>query len=129
MRERFGYPVVAFPPEGISSAESAIKFLVDQLVRSGRLAMEHAAPVCTKLLRRESLGSTAFGRGVAMPHCMSYEVNQPLGIVGESEAPIPWAGSLDGRPVHLACLLLTPGTDRGAGIRALETLARRLAGG
>jgi mannitol/fructose-specific phosphotransferase system IIA component (Ntr-type) len=127
--ERFGYPLVELPPAALESPEAAVRFLVEHLVRLGRIDAKHAADVCSHVLHRESLGSTAIGGGFALPHSKSEFVSQVCGIIGHTAAPMQWSGSMDSKPVHTICLLVTPAAEPGAGLRALQDLCRRLHGG
>ncbi len=120
-----GYPVINLPA-GTTSPDAVVRFLVGHLVEGGSLAAEHAARVIDQILRRESLGSTAIGGGVAVPHSKSEFVFQVLGLIGRTAEPVKWPGAVDGVPVRLACLLVTPATDPGASLRALEAVVRRL---
>jgi mannitol/fructose-specific phosphotransferase system IIA component (Ntr-type) len=125
---RFGYPVVDLPPASASSPEDAVRFLVAELVRSGRLRPEYADRVAGQVLCRESLGSTGFGCGVALPHSKSDAVGEVLGVVGRSAEPVPWPGAADADSVRVVCLLVTPTADLGASLRALEAVSRQLRG-
>ena len=127
--ESFGYPVVDLPPSATSSPEATVRFLVSQLVQSGRLKAEHVDRVCCQVLHRESLGSTAVGGGVALPHSKSDVVGEVLGIVGRAAEPLGWPGAADAKPVWAVCLLVTPTSEPGASLCALEALARRARGG
>lgn len=73
------------------------------------------------LLARESLGSTAVGNGIALPHVRNpvvMHVQRPLVTLCFLERPIDF-GALDGRPVHTLFTVLSPT------VRAhLHTLAR-----
>src|SRR4051812_48785012 len=62
---RFEFPVTDVPAAAVSSPEAVVKFLVGQLVESGRLRPEHADRVACQVLHRESLGSTALEGGFA----------------------------------------------------------------
>ena len=62
-----GFQVVDLPASASSSADAAVKFLVEQLVQSGRLEAGHTARVCCQVLHRESQGSTVIGPGIALP--------------------------------------------------------------
>lgn len=57
------------------------------------------------LVRRERLGTTALGKGVALAHARSIVVVRPFWIVGRSPKGIEW-GAPDGEPVQLAVLYL-----------------------
>jgi mannitol/fructose-specific phosphotransferase system IIA component (Ntr-type) len=65
------------------------------------------------LLLRERLGSTAVGRGVAVPNARSLLVLAPVVLVGRSRVGLDW-GSRDGEPVRLVLLVLSPAGTRAA---------------
>jgi PTS system fructose-specific IIA component/PTS system nitrogen regulatory IIA component len=123
-----GFPVVDLPPSAVSSPEAAVRFLVGQLVQSGRLQPEKADRVVCQVLHRESLSSTGLGRGFALPHSKSEVVAEVLGIVGRSTAPVVWPGAMDTEPVRVVCLLVTPAFEPEASLRALQAVVRQLRG-
>ena len=127
--ELFGYPAVDLPPSATESPEAAIKYLVDQLAQSGRLRPADAGRVCGELLHRESLGSTAIGGGLALPHSKSDAVSDVSGVVGRAAEPIRWPRGPGEEAVRLVCLLVTPTSDPGTFLRAMEDLSRRVRGG
>lgn len=57
------------------------------------------------LVRRERLGTTALGKGVALAHARSIAVVRPFWIVGRSPKGIEWAAP-DDEPVQVAVLYL-----------------------
>jgi mannitol/fructose-specific phosphotransferase system IIA component (Ntr-type) len=59
------------------------------------------------LLRREGIGSTGVGRGIAIPHCRSLVVNRVRLAFGRHPAGLDYA-AIDGRPVHNFFLILAP---------------------
>jgi PTS system nitrogen regulatory IIA component len=62
------------------------------------------------LLARESLGSTAIGHGIALPHVRNpvvMHVVQPMVTLCFLEQPVEF-GALDGQPVHTLFTLLSP---------------------
>lgn len=63
--------------------------------------------VLERLLLRERVGTTAIGQGIALPHCFSPDVTEPVVVFGVSSEGIPYP-SLDGRPVHFVFLLILP---------------------
>ena len=87
------FPVVNLPGDA-DSDESIVRFLVSELVRTGRIRQEHSESVMLQVLHRESLGSTAIGRGVAIPHTKSNIVDEVVGIVGQCAQPVNWSGGL-----------------------------------
>jgi PTS system nitrogen regulatory IIA component len=72
-----------------------------------RLGDRSAATIVRQLLRREMLGSTGFGNGIAIPHCRTLAVNRLRLAFGRHEAGIPWQ-AMDSRPVHAVFLIVAP---------------------
>jgi len=89
---------------------------------------EHAAPIAgiaptmilERVLEREALGSTGFGQGAAIPHARLAGPDRVTLVVARLATPIAY-GALDGEPVDLVVLLLSP---EGAGADHLKALAR-----
>jgi nitrogen PTS system EIIA component len=77
------------------------------------------------LMHRESIGSTAVGRGLAIPHIKTPLAKRTVGIAGETPQPIAWPGATDGQPVTTVCLLITADSEQGDSLRAIENVARR----
>jgi nitrogen PTS system EIIA component len=57
------------------------------------------------LLKREELGSTGVGNGVAIPHVRLEQVKNPFGILVRLREPIDF-NAVDGQRVDLVCLVL-----------------------
>ena len=72
------------------------------------------------LVRREALGSTGLGQGVAIPHGKIRELGQVYGLFARLAAPIEF-DAVDNEPVDLVFLLLAP---EHAGADHLKSLAR-----
>jgi len=84
-----------------------------------------AADVTTALTARESLGSTGIGSGIGVPHARLEGIAAPVGFFARLERPIDFA-AIDGKPVDLVCLLLSPAQEHGAHLAALAAISRRL---
>src|SRR5262249_41839531 len=81
--------------------------------------------VVRAILKRELLGSTGIGRGVAIPHSKHGSVGKLLGTVAVAPAGVPF-DSLDGEPVYIFVLLISPQDQPGNHLRALENVSRCL---
>src|SRR5262249_35310939 len=81
--------------------------------------------VFSALLKREELGSTGVGHGVAIPHVRLEQGKSPFGIMGRLKHPIDF-NAVDGQPVDLVCLLLLSKENESAQLSALAGIARRL---
>lgn len=71
------------------------------------LSEKSAETVARQLLRREAMGSTGFGAGVAIPHCRTMAVNRLRVAFGRHPAGVDWAAA-DGKPVHALFLIVAP---------------------
>lgn len=79
--------------------------------------------VLENLEAREALGSTGFGRGVAIPHCRSKDVRRPSLALIRLEMPIDFAAA-DARPVTLICGLVSPENAGATHLHALAAISR-----
>jgi nitrogen PTS system EIIA component len=77
------------------------------------------------LLRREALGSTGIGDGVALPHARLDALGHPFGVLARLRDPLDFE-AVDDRPVDLVFLLLLPAAEHGEPLNALACVARRL---
>ena len=104
---------------------SVVAELVDSLVSAGEVAAEDKAEIIEAIMKREELGSTGIGRGVAVPHTKHPVVDKLVGTVGISADGVDF-NSLDGENVQLFFLLVSPPDRPGDHLRALENITRHL---
>jgi nitrogen PTS system EIIA component len=81
--------------------------------------------VAEALLKREELGSTGTGGGVAIPHARLAGVKKPFAMLVRLAKSIDF-DSIDGQPVDIVCLLLLPTHMQGEQLNALACAARTL---
>jgi PTS system nitrogen regulatory IIA component len=81
--------------------------------------------VSDALLKREELGSTGTGGGIALPHARLAGVKKPFALLARLAKPIDF-DAIDGRPVDIVCLLLLPTNSQGEQLNALACAARAL---
>ncbi len=93
--------------------------------RAGRLAEADADGVARAILNREELGSTGIGQGVAVPHTRHPKAEKLIGTVALSRKGVDFA-ALDGDPVDILFLLVSPPNQPGDHLRALENISRHL---
>lgn len=105
--------------------EGVIKELVDSLVSAGAINSADQEGIVAAIMKREELGSTGIGRGVAVPHTKHACVDRLVGTVGVSGVGVDF-NSLDGEKVHLFFLLISPPDRPGDHLRALENISRQL---
>jgi mannitol/fructose-specific phosphotransferase system IIA component (Ntr-type) len=98
-----------FDPESLAlpllatTAEQVLPELVGLL----RLDERSSAALLKVLARREELGSTGVGRGIAIPHGRSLMVHRVRLAYAHSPGGIAWR-ALDDRPVHHFFLIVAP---------------------
>ena len=81
--------------------------------------------ISSSLLKREELGSTGTGGGIAIPHARIPGLDKPFGILVRLRQPIDF-DAIDGRPVDLLFLLLLPVASNKEQLSALASVARIL---
>lgn len=105
--------------------EGVIREMANSLLDSGGLQPQEFEGIVKAVLRREELGSTGIGRGVAVPHAKHPSVDKLVGTVAISGAGVDF-DSLDGEKVQLFFLLISPPDRPGDHLRALENISRQL---
>jgi PTS system nitrogen regulatory IIA component len=108
-----------------STKEGVIREMVENLRQAGYFKGSDSEDVVKEILRRELLGSTGIGRGVAIPHTKHASVDRLIGTVAISRGGVPFE-SLDGEPVHVLVMLISPKDRPGDHLRALENVSRHL---
>jgi PTS system nitrogen regulatory IIA component len=103
----------------------AIREMVLSLHKAGQLPDEDVESVIRAILGREELGSTGIGMGVAVPHTRHATLSRLIGTVALSRKGVDFA-ALDGDPVSIFFLLVSPQNQPGDHLRALENISRHL---
>jgi mannitol/fructose-specific phosphotransferase system IIA component (Ntr-type) len=75
-----------------------------------------------KLIQREKLGSTAIGKGIAIPHCKLTEAESPLLALAVSQEGVRFE-ALDGKPTHLFFLVVSSPDNPGQSLQILASIA------
>jgi PTS system nitrogen regulatory IIA component len=112
-------------PEAVGTVRADTKAaILDRL--AARFAevydLDHEA-VLARIEQREKLGSTGFGRGVAIPHARVEGLNRPVAVFLRLEAPVDF-DSADGMPVDFVFGLLSPENAGAAHLHALAAISR-----
>lgn len=105
--------------------EGVIREMAQALVDAGKIRAEDFESIVRAVMRREDLGSTGIGRGVAVPHTKHPSVERLVGTVALSSEGVDF-DSLDGERVHLFFLIISPPDRPGDHLRALENVSRQL---
>jgi mannitol/fructose-specific phosphotransferase system IIA component (Ntr-type) len=101
--------------------ESILIEMASILKARGRIAKDKE--LAERLAQRERLGSTAIGRGIAIPHCKGSWVKDPLVLLAVSRAGAPFDAA-DGKPAHLFFLVVTPAENPAHNLEILAAVAR-----
>ena len=105
--------------------EGVIREMVQSLMDASRIDADEQESIVKAILKREELGSTGIGRGVAVPHTKHPSVDHLVGTVAVSSEGVNFS-SLDGEKVQLFFLLISPPDRPGDHLRALENISRQL---
>ena len=105
--------------------DEVIRELVDLLVDAGEMEKKERAKLIELLFARESLGSTAIGQGVGIPHAKSDAAGKLVASFGISQKGVNF-DSLDGEPVYIFFLLVAPQDSAGPHLKALARISRLL---
>ena len=81
--------------------------------------------VLDRLEQRETLGSTGFGRGVAIPHARVPGLRRSVAVFMRLDSPVDF-DSVDGVPVGLVFGLLSPEKSGAAHLHALAAISRMM---
>ena len=84
-----------------------------------------AEEVVREIAKREELGSTGVGNGVALPHARLSSLKAPFALLARLRHGIDF-DAIDGEPVDIVVLLLIPEAGDSAKGNALACVARAL---
>ncbi len=103
--------------------EGALKELVGVLASIRNIGDQKA--IVKALIERENLGSTGIGQGIAIPHGKTDRVSELVAVMGISQRGVNF-DALDGEPVYVFFLLVTPKEASGPHLKALAQISRLL---
>jgi PTS system nitrogen regulatory IIA component len=112
-------------PEAVAIIDSAdkpaiLERLSEIFARSWKL---DGGEVLEQLEERERLGSTGFGRGVAIPHARIAGIARPVAALLKLRQPADFAAA-DGLPVDIVFGLLSPENSGATHLHALAAISR-----
>jgi len=108
-----------------TTKDGVIREMVENLRQAGFFKTCTPDDIVKAILKRELLGSTGIGRGVAIPHAKHSGVDRLIGAVAISKGGVSFE-SLDGEPVFVFVMLISPNDRPGDHLRALENVSRCL---
>jgi fructose-specific phosphotransferase system IIA component len=98
-----------------------VEELVDLIAESGKLKDKKA--LVSIILKREKLGSTGIGNGVAIPHAKSDKMNNFILAFARKREGLDY-GALDGEKTYLFFLLASPESNVGGHLKILSDISR-----
>jgi len=101
--------------------DEVLSEMVQPLQRQGAIA--DPEEILALLQDRERQLTTAIGNGVAIPHTRPLEVPEPLLVIGRTARPVDFQ-ALDGQPVRLVFLLITPKGNISLHLKLLSRVSR-----
>ena len=110
----------------VGVAGSSKKQLIEQLTeRAAELTGLCRRSLFEIVMRRERLGSTAIGNGIAIPHAVHQDLTRTMGIIAVLTSPVDFDAQ-DRKPVDIVCLVIGPQNADNDHLKCLSSVARSL---
>ena len=101
------------------------EFLQDLAQKVSEIVDIDTLSLFDSILERENLGSTGFGSGTALPHSRFSGVDKVYAFFAKPSYPLDF-DAIDGKPVDLVFLLVSPENSGADHLTALALLSRIL---
>lgn len=108
-----------------SDRDAVVTELIDAIIAGGAAEKGLRQELINRVLDRERLGSTGFGKGVAVPHVKHKSVSKMTAAIGLSATGVDF-NALDQQPVYSVFLLLSPEDRPEEHLRAMEVIFKNL---
>ncbi|MDE3017273.1 MAG: PTS sugar transporter subunit IIA [Pseudomonadota bacterium] len=115
-------PEAVLPHLAARDKKQALKLMA---ARAATFTGLSARKIYGGLMEREDIGCTGMGNGVCAPHARFKKLKRPFAIFASLKQPIEF-GAMDGKPVDMIFLLLTPAADHTDHLKALALISRLL---
>ena len=106
-------------------ATSKKQALQDLAKRAAEITGQPERALFSTLMKRERLGTTGVGNGIAIPHGKLGTLDKLYGVFARLDQPIDF-DAIDDRPVDLIFLLLAPESSGADHLKALARVSRLL---
>jgi len=121
MQELFSLEAIVSELEGQTKA-AVLAEMVGAAVTGGLLPRARRVQVVAALEAREERGSTGLGRGIAIPHAKIPGLRRHAGVVARSTGGVDYR-AIDGEPVHVLVMLVSPDARPEEHLRALKWIS------
>ena len=116
-------PEAIIPELRASDRDGAVREMVAAVAAWLKLGDDVIRSVVEAVIERERGGSTAFGKGVAVPHAKHSAIQGVVGALARSNGGVEFR-ALDREPVHMIVLLLSSLDCHDEHLTALERVFR-----
>eukprot|EP01132_Coremiostelium_polycephalum_P006331 gene6331-7878_t len=106
----------------VSSKTQALRAMADVVSRDAGVP---AAALLAALQKRERLGSTGIGQGVAIPHTRMEGVDKPRACLARLKRAVEF-DAIDDLPVDVILMLITPDVEANRHLNVLAHFTRKL---
>lgn len=106
-------------------ATSKKQALQELAKRAAEITGQSERAIFSTLMKRERLGTTGVGNGIAIPHGKLPGLDRMYGIFARLDHPIDFE-AIDERPVDLIFMLLAPESSAADHLKALARVSRLL---
>lgn len=122
IKELIGDNIVKIGLEATTKT-GVIDELVQLLYKDGRISEIEGFKA--EIIKREEIGSTGIGFGVAIPHAKTEYVVKPSLAFGLSVDGVDY-DSMDGEPAHIVFMIAAPAEGANLHLQTLAKLSRKL---
>ena len=105
-----------------STKEAALKEMLGAAEGVSAFPASARKALAKRLSEREAIGSTGLGNSVAVPHVKGDAVDSVTLVLARSHPGIDWQ-AIDGRPVHVLFLLVSPADEPETHLQCLRWIA------
>jgi mannitol/fructose-specific phosphotransferase system IIA component (Ntr-type) len=111
----------------VSNRDEAIDAIIHEMAEASLVPVGMVADIRHAIMRREELGPTGIGEGVAIPHTWHRGIERTVAALAISHRGLEYE-SLDHEPVHIVLLVLTPLAPPGgrSGTGVFQAVLRHL---
>lgn len=105
-----------------TTKDAALKELLASAQTAGAFPGKAQKALAKRLSEREAIGSTGLGNGVAVPHVKSEDVSRSTLVLARCRKGLEWQ-AIDGRPVQIVFLLVSPAGEPESHLQCLRWIA------
>ena len=102
-----------------------IHYFMEKLACIHNLDNQTKEVIIDEIISREKLMSTGLQNGVAIPHCSTKHINEPMTFIGISKDGMDF-GSADGISTNIIVMLVVPKSQLNDHVKKLAIIARLL---